>query len=311
MSQTTTNPSNPIIPLNGLLDIQQHYLNDLERITTNANTNVSTSLSGIQNKLAQLNSSFANANTSASGILTEQDKIKEIIEKEYERISVAKDEIDNVHFGKMRSIQLNDSYRKRNMEYMRIVIAIIIALVIYVILAIFVPEPIYSISTIILFSVLFIYCAKTVWEIYKRENINYDRLDLMPPSDALSQNRTNAILSAKATAEADSSAKSASTVCVGESCCSTGSRWDASMNKCIISCSDPTKPISSGNTCIAKDACSAPSKLCGNACIGKDDICGTTGTNPFSTLGDERIKTKHDSIVYPYSPFEYSDYSKI
>ena len=80
MSQTTTNTtSNTVIPLNGLLDIQQNYLNDLERITYNTNTNVAPALSDIEKKLAQLNSSFTNANTSASGILTEQDKIKELL----------------------------------------------------------------------------------------------------------------------------------------------------------------------------------------------------------------------------------------
>ena len=302
---TTTSKSMPIIPLNGLLDIQQYYFDDLEK-TLNTNTNVATSLSVFQQRLADLNRSFTNANTSANGLLTEQDKIKDIIEHEYERISAAKEEIDNVHFGKMRTIELNDSYRKRHNEYIKMIIAIIIALLVYVLLVIFVPEPIYSISTIVLFSILLIYCANIIWEIYKRENVNHDRLDLKPPSGALTKKRDSEIKESSVLVS-----PSASTVCVGESCCASGSRWDASMNSCIISCDDTTTPISEGNTCVAR--CNAPSKLCGNACIGQNDVCGNTNQIPFRTLGDERIKTKHDNDnnVQPYSPFEYSEYAPI
>jgi len=307
MSQPSANPiPNPVIPLNGLLEIQQNYLNDLERITLNGSVNTTTALSGVQQKLADLNSSFSNANTSANSILTQQDKMKDIIDKEYERISLAKQEVDNIHLGKMRYIELNDSYRKRHVDYMRIVLAILVALIIYVLVALFVPEPIYSISLIIVFSVLLIYSGSIGLEIYKRENTNHDRLNLKPPSKL----REDKLLTPSAAPSTASTSVPGSTTCVGEACCSSDSRWDAPMNKCIKKCVDPT-PISSGDTCIAQTACASPMKICGNACIGQNEVCGSTSTNPFSTLGEERIQTKHDNNVQPYSPFEYSEYSRI
>jgi hypothetical protein len=309
-SQTQGIPATSVLPLNDLLDIQQNYLNDLGQLS-NTNTNVAGNLSALQAKLAQLKTSFENANTSSDKILTHQSKIADILEKENDRLSSIKNEVDNTHFSKMRTIHLNDNYRKRQSEYIKIIIVLLIGLLVYIGLSVFIPEPLYSFLVIVLFSVIFIYSANIVWEIYKRENINYDRLDLKPPSNALTLERVSEFPPGAPVAPGAPATPASSGICTGEACCSTGSRWDATMNRCIIACSDPQLPISKGNVCVATSQCVSPFKMCGNACISESEACGPTNTNPFSTLGDERIKTKHEDSVQPYSPYEYDSYSRV
>jgi hypothetical protein len=291
------------LPLSGLLNIQKNYLNDLAEISQ-TNRNVAGDLDDIQQRLKTIDSSFKDANTSAEYTLTHQSKIEDILEKEHQRLLSKKDEIDNIHFGKMRSVELNDSYRKRQSEYIRIIVAIIIAIVLYIAVSLILPDQLRDISVVIIFVALIIYCGKILWVVYKRDNMNHDRLDLLPPSDVNSGTRGSLPLSRP------ESTSSSSAVCVGEVCCAEGSRWDASVNKCIISCTDSTKPISKGNECISMTACVAPFKICGNACISETATCGTTTVNPFSTLGEERIQTK-TSEVKPYTPYEYNEYAPV
>lgn len=292
------------LPLSGLLNIQKDYLNDLGQISQN-NKNVAGDLLDLRNRLEKIHASFIAADTSADKTLTHQTKVEDILEKEHERLLSRKDEIDNIHYGKMRAVRLNDSYRKRQSDYLRILVAVIIAILVYIAVAFIVPEPLKSILVVTLFVVVVFYVVSVVWEIYRRDNMDHDRLDLQPPNGAMSGDRA---FSATSAATAAAAAAASGPVCTGEVCCSDGSRWDASMNKCIFSCTDPAKPITKGTTCIAETECSAPFKRCGNACIYEETACGVT-TNAFSTLGEERIRTKSRGDARPYSPYEYDSYA--
>jgi ABC-type multidrug transport system fused ATPase/permease subunit len=291
------------LPLNGLLNIQKNYLNDLAQLSTE-NKNVAGDLNDIRSRLDQINQSFNQANTSAEKTLTHQSKVEDILKKEHERLLSKKDEIDNIHYGKMRSVQLNDSYRKKQSEYIRIIVALIVAIILYIAFYLFLPQSIADILTVLLFVVLIFYSTKIVWEIYKRDNMNYDRLDLVPPAEANSLTRGDA-----SAASASASASMVGDLCTGEVCCAEGSRWDASMNKCILACPDASNPITKGNQCIERASCVAPFKICGNACISETATCGTT-VNTFSTLGEERIQTKTNEVK-PYTPYEYNEYSPV
>jgi hypothetical protein len=301
MSQNV--PSTLVLPLNGLLDIQKNYLTDLGQMS--GNTAVAAPLSSIQNKLNQLQTSFTNANISSNAILTHQSEVNDILSKERERLNDIKYKVDNEHYAKIRSIQLNDSYRKRQTDYIKIVLTVIVALVIYIVLSIFVPDPLYSILIVIVFSLAGMYCVNILWNINSRETTNHDRLDLSPPATAMTDERVISTSDGEL-----SSNDGTGETCMGEDCCSGESRWDATMNKCIKNCQGTN--LSSGNSCVARATSVAPSlKICGNACINIDETCGPTPQNPFSTLGEERIRTKHENEVKPYSPYEYSEYSHV
>lgn len=291
------------LPLSGLLTIQQNYLNDLGRISQ-TNKNVAGDLADIQEKLEKINAAYEQANTSADKTLTHQTKIEDILEKEHNRLLSKKDEIDNIHYGKMRAVLLNDSHRKRQADYIRIIIAVILGIISYIGISLFLFEPISTLAAILIFVVVVIYSGNILWEIYKRDNMNHDRLDLPPPAEANDIHRTTASTDASTESAAASDA-----VCTGEVCCDVGSRWDASMNKCILACPDATKPISKGGMCIAESECAAPMKRCGNACISEDATCGgVSNVNPFSTLGEERIRQARQETM-PFAPYEYCDYA--
>jgi len=295
------------LPLSGLLNIQKNYLNDLGRISQD-NKNVAGDLADIQEKLERINTSFNTANTSADQTLTHQITMEDILAKEHDRLLSKKDEIDNIHYGKMRAVKLNDSYRKRHAEYIRIIVAIIIAILIYLGLSFVLPEVALTLAGIVIFSILLIYSLNVVIEIYKRDNMNHDSLYLAPPSEVNDITRASGGVASGA---AGAGSATPENQCSGEACCDVNSRWDSIMNKCIISCPDPNKPISQGNECIARDACAAPNmKLCGNACIPETATCGATTVNTFSTLGEERIKMRESSIK-PFTPYEYCEYSPI
>lgn len=292
------------LPLDGLLNIQRNYLNDLAQIT---DRNVAGNLGDIQTRLQQIHQSFEQANASADNTLTHQSSVEDILKKEYDRLMSKKDEIDNIHYGKMRAVELNDSYRKRQMEYIRVLVAIVVAILLYIVSYMLLPETAADILAIIIFVVLFVYCFNQFWEIYKRDNMNHDRLELAPPVEATLLSRGT---SAGATA-ATSATSASGSVCTGEVCCAEGSRWDAPMNRCIIACPTAAAPLSRGSECIAEADCTGNYTKCGQACILKTESCGTaTAASGFSTLGEERIRMR-DAEVKPYTPFEYDAYAPV
>lgn len=292
------------LPLAELLNVQQYYLEDLGKIASSSNQNVAGDLSAIKTKLTGLEKALQTANTSADKTLTHQDKIEDIIQTEHERLLSKKDEIDNVYYGKMRAVELNDNYRKRQTEYLRIIIATIIAILLFIGCNFILPDPLLTIATIIIFGLLALYAGNIVWEMYKRDNMNMDKLDLPMPSEALDPNR--ALLDASGAA-----ASTAGPVCVGNNCCAAGLRWDSTMNQCILGC--PTnKPIVKENQCVESTECKESDglKLCGNVCMIKEAECPPKVITPFSTLGDEGISVKNGEVM-PYTPYEYDGYAPV
>jgi hypothetical protein len=168
---------------------------------------------------------------------------------------------------KNRINTLNENYLEKRNNYKKILIAILIACFIYFILICISKWTTYLSPTIvdILFIIIFIittfYCFKIFYDIYRRNNIYYDRFNLNPPSTLDSSKNT----------QQDKSNLLGSNLgkCIGEDCCIKGvSYWDPGTIKCI-----PTK--TSADTATNSVYLYTPSaKTFVSSCVSGEVRCG-------------------------------------
>jgi hypothetical protein len=158
-------------------------------------------------------------------------------DKEKQRLLLKKEQIDTSLDGKKRGVLLNDSYRQRFEQYTRIIIIIVFTLAIFIGILIIgrnfpmIPSFIIDIISIILFIVCFFSVYFSLVDIYKRDKLNYNELDLQGP---------NILTPAEIEKKTKQEAKAGNLLgsinlgsCIGQSCCSEGAKWDSSNNFCI------------------------------------------------------------------------------
>ena len=174
--------------------------------------------------------SSSDVNTIDSALIAEQD-----------RLEAKKEQVDKAQFNQDRLIAFNESFRKRYAFYNTIVIYIVIILLIYlgiVLLKTYVPiipAVILDIITIILVAVAIIYVGKKINELYGRDNMDFDKLD-MTSNSILSQQEIEKKMSSTAKSGDLSGyvlAKNANK-CIGAACCSDGTEWCEVSNQCIL-----------------------------------------------------------------------------
>jgi len=205
--------------LSGVFQVQQNYLQD---------------------KSKEVNTSYQNADSSASAVLTQQNDMIDIVSKEQKRLDEKKFLIDQAEMGEQRKVLLTNSNRLRAAEYTKIILCAVAGLVIHVVLRLikqkFIEEPsTQNIDTlfIILHIVNILVWSITMFYIYvniqARSHINFNELELPPPS------LTG--YSTPASANYNNLFKDLG-VCVEESCCGSDTKWDSGSGKCQESFAD-------------------------------------------------------------------------
>lgn len=171
------------------------------------------------------------------------DATKTILNVENERLGDKASAIENANKGKMRVLQLNESYRKRQSAYMNILILIVIVLAVVICLKFIsrrfgiIPDAINSLIHILMFSGVIIYGMVTFMSVYGREMANYDRLDIPGP-----EIDTAAALAARRKKAKDSGnllGINNSSTCTGAACCNNvdGIEWVPELGQCDTVCS--------------------------------------------------------------------------
>jgi len=234
--------------------------------------------------------------------------MSDILKTEQDRLIAKKAQIDNEITGKQRMIDLNESYRKKQSQYIYILMILVIVLIVYICIVKIkqfipdIPDSLIDLLLIALFSFTIVYIYILVRGIFNRDNLNYDNLKLGPPpgassSDVLNQQR-------KAAQSGDLLGSIANpNICVGQSCCAVDSTWDSGIYKCIKTCptATPIYDITS-KTCITTSACDTEtSKICGKSCIPQSQTC----------FGQESFTGLDGNYSKPYAPSEFVNYSKI
>jgi hypothetical protein len=219
------------IDFTSLFTIQRQYLADLSAITStgmptaNYYTQLKTDLSGMY-------ADFSNASPASSAALDHQNQMKEILNQENQRLESKKAGIDNAYKTQKRLIELNESYREKNMAYINILIVIIISMIIYLALLFisrylpFVPGFIINLLTATLFTTSFIIICVIIARINKRDPMNYQKLLFVPPKtqdgNVYGNVYGNTFLGFNFA------------TCIGENCCGNGTIWNETYGNCMV-----------------------------------------------------------------------------
>ena len=203
---------------------QQQIVEKMNQIS-NMRINLYQTLSGV-------NGFYQNALSSSIGTLQEQTVAIGIVEKELNQAKKRLEMMEAERNNKIRLVEINDYYGDKYAEHSQLMKIIIFTLIPVIILATLnnkgiLPNTIYY----ILISIVSVIGAYFFWvrfaSIITRDNMNYQEYNwYFTPDSAPTGTST--------TSSSDPWVSTTMTgVCIGESCCSTGQTWDASLNQCI------------------------------------------------------------------------------
>jgi hypothetical protein len=271
--------------LSGLFHIQKGYLLDVSGTDTLYDDKVR----DLSTKLNALYGDFSTANVSSSAVLERQQEVGSIIDIERNRLEQKKQSIDNALIGKQRAISLNESYRMRQSQYMKMKIVVVIVLAIFIGTTILsrrypiVPPFVISLINVIVILGGGIYCLLLYGSISSRSMMNYDELELKGPT-VLSGSEVDANrIAAGKTGDLLGSINLFG--CVGPKCCTDGdTMWDEATSKCVPMCATGFTWNKTTKQCEAAPA------------------------NPANQSGFTTMD-KRDPIAY--SPNEYDKYSEV
>jgi hypothetical protein len=260
----------------GLFAIQRNYVADLSAISSVPHAQE------LSTKLDNLYATYQTASPASSVALDHQNKMINIISTEKTRLDQKKTGIDNAYSTQQRLVQLNESYREKNMQYINILIIVIITIVIYLALLIieqnlsFIPSVLMDSLKTLLFMITFIIICVMIARINKRDPMDYQKLLFVAPPD-MSNNITGNTI----TGNIIITGNTASSGCTQSACCSDETEWNNDVKLCVPK--EDYTDIMNGFTLIGQ--------VCGNNNCKK---CGG------------------DSVQYiPYTPYEFDSYVKI
>lgn len=193
---------------------KQQLINVADETTLNAN------FSSISTALTNLNNTTIN---------------NSVIDSENQRLATKNERIQAMSSSQSRMNALNESYRKKNWEYIKILIVIAISLLTILGISTFlrntIPDIFIDLLTAIIAGLAIIYSIMVYKQISARSAIDFDKLNLGNPA-------TNSEKDDKATKKIISAGESgdllgATNECSGASCCEEGTKWCASKNRCF------------------------------------------------------------------------------
>ena len=224
--------SGTYVDINGLLKIQNDYLQNSPILNGSVSTGTHPQIDNLKTQITNLQSSVAN---SSEPILTHQNDISNILNKETTRLTSKKDSIDNALTTQKRMIQMNNSDGKKNAEYIKMIVGGVFVLAIIIVL-IFLTRifpfinGIAVLIVVLLISGFIIFCIHKYYVISSRDKMDFDKL-YMPQSNTLTSTQKNAIL-----AQNQNSGNLLGSLdigaCMGSSCCDVGTVWDISGQVC-------------------------------------------------------------------------------
>ena len=184
--------------------------------------------------LNELQTAIRNKDESVSAVLTKQKQVNNILQSELDRLATKKDQLDEAQKGQMRVLMMNESYRKRQAEYTKLIIAVVFVFALVIVMRymreIFniLPDALYTLIHILLFAGLIIYSFIIYINVSSREKINFDRLDIPGPKTESTadydKRNSDAIKSGDLLGVSDSN------LCKGAACCAENQTFED--NKC-------------------------------------------------------------------------------
>lgn len=177
-----------------------------------------------------------------SDILKRQSDVNDIINTENVRLTEKEKSVDDALYNKQRLIDLNYSYTKRNEAYTRLIIIFVIILASLLFLNIIeqripaIPSFVTNIlSSILIFTAAYNMINIYYYDIYGRNNMNYDQLDFNAPK-LYDNDNSNDNSNDTTTSVYDNDIEinsSSSNNCYNSDCCSKGTKWNDDKQVCV------------------------------------------------------------------------------
>jgi len=226
--------------LSNVFDIQNNYLSNMDAnklIDANQSAEVAKYVSDLQKKLQNTSETYEKANTSSNALLTEQEKVKSILENEQDRLDEKKEIIDNALFLEERKNLFTDTQRLEYSAWTKIMLVIVIMLCIHIGLRMIsghygenMPQAgnvVLTLLQIINFAVCGLIILYMILNLQSRSEINYNRFNIPPPNpdDFVTDS----------TSTPSSTLLQSLGVCYEDSCCGEGTHWDSATSNCVSS----------------------------------------------------------------------------
>ena len=187
--------------------------------------------------LDNIYNSVAQHDAKLNATLTKQSDVKNLLDSEISRLESKNSQIEQAQEGQRRVLMLNESYRMRQAEYTKLIIAsaFVFAIVILIkyLRASFtiLPDTVYTLIHILMFSALIIYAMVIYINVSSREKTNFNRLDIPTPDVVKSaEDKRNE----KRKEAGYLMGVSDSDLCKGAACCNDDTEWDDATGKCKV-----------------------------------------------------------------------------
>ena len=185
------------------------------------------------------NSNVVLAESKITHGLDSQAYLKSIVDVESKRLDNQAPVINEAYDGKKRLMFLNESYRKRYNQYLKIItICIVAAFSIFAIYLIQHNYPIIPsvlcdiIVAVILFVSFIIIMYILVFNLYIRDNVDYDELSSAYLMDVMGSG-SGSIVGSGLKEKDDITPAHAISTCVNDNCCDAGTKWCPASYQCI------------------------------------------------------------------------------
>lgn len=227
-----------------LQKIEKDLLTTLDRnpnLTAEEKKTLYGKINGITDMRINLYKTLNNASDLYKDILTGS---KEKLQLQTEAIGIMESELDNTKKriaalsadknNKMRLVEVNEYYGSQYLEQTELMKIIIFTLVPIIILSflkkkmllVFLPDFIYYILLILIFIIGGVFFVLKLGDYITRDDMNYQEFEW-------GFNKNKAPKSTNSVAKDPWSVPSLG-FCVDDKCCSTGTKYDSSINKCIV-----------------------------------------------------------------------------
>lgn len=193
-----------------------------------------TGSNGYDFSLGNILTSVNGQDSRLNATLTKQRQVNSLLQAEIDRLNEKDDQIDQAQAGQKRVLMLNESYRMRQAEYTKLIIASVFVFAIVILIkytrAFFdvLPDAVYTLIHILMFSGLIIYAMVIYMNVSSREKTNFNRLDIPTPDVVLSDEDKRAN---KRKQRGDLMGLNNSDLCRGAACCSDGQEFKD--GKCV------------------------------------------------------------------------------
>jgi len=195
---------------------------------------------GINNLSGSLTDFYNNFKKYTTSDVTEHQKdMIKIVETEKERLDKKREVIDTAYNGKQRSNQLNESFRLKYNDYIKIIKIIILILILVIIILFFsknfknISPHVFEILIMIVVSFGIISLYYSIRDISIRNNTNYNELKLSPlisennVVNDYTNNKNNILYNLE-------QAIINNNLCITEDCCDAGTKWNEEKGMCSV-----------------------------------------------------------------------------